>query len=186
LTWVSDNAHVTFPEFRPDVFSLGAAASLNNSSPTESFLSSPGNVASDDITNAIVKVTLKLQSGIQEEAIIAGCIVGIWFLIVLIGLCRAIFAMLGRDKTRGEGGPVGYTGDNRGALSPRSPNRNDETKFPQFGGPISSVHPQYSSEDMYATGALDEKVGRAGHRSVEASVKPGHERSSSYGYLEKH
>jgi hypothetical protein len=186
LTWVSDNAHVTFPEFRPDVFSLGAAASLNNSSPTESFLSSPGNVASDDITNSIVKVAVKLQSGIQQEAIIAGCIIGIWLLIVLIGLCRAIFAMLGRDKTRGEGGPVGYTGDSRGALSPRNPNRNDETKFPQFGGPVSSLHPQYSSEDMYATGALDEKVGTAGHRSVEASVKPGHERSSSYGYLEKH
>jgi len=186
LTWVSDNAHVTFPEFRPDVFSLGAAASITNSSATESFLSSPGNVASDDVTNAIVKVADKLQNAIEEEAIIAACVVGIWFLIVLIGLTRAIFAMLGRDKTRGEGGPVGYTGDNRVALSPRSPNRNDESKFPQFGGPVSSVHPQYSNDDMYATGAVDEKVGRAGHRSVEASVKPGHERSSSYGYLEKH
>ena len=186
LTWVSDNAHVTFPEFRPDVFSLGAAASITNSSATESFLSSPGNVASDDITNAIAKVAVKLQNGIREETIISACVVGIWFLIVLIGLCRALFAMMGRDKTRGEGGPVGYTGDNRVALSPRSPNRKDEAKFPQFGGPVSSVHPQYSNDDMYAAGALDEKVGRAGHRNVEGSVKPGHERSSSYGYLEKH
>ena len=186
LTWVSDNAQVTFPQFRPDVFSLGAAASLTNDSGVDSFLSSPGNVASDDITNAIVKVAVKLQSDIEEEAYIAAAVVGIWFLIVLIGLCRALFAMFGRDKTRGEGGPVGYTGDNRGALSPRSPNRKDESKFPEFGGPVSSVHPQYSTDDMYAAGALNEKVGSVGHRSVEASVKPGHERSSSYGYLEKH
>lgn len=185
LTWVSDNAHVTFPEFRTDVFSLGAAASITNDSATESFLSSPGNVASDDITNAIVKVANKLQDAIEQEAIISTCVVGIWFLIMFIGLCRAIFAMLGRDKTRGEGGPVGYTGDNRVPLSPRSPNRKDESKFPQFGGPVSSVHPQYSNEDMYGSGAVvDEKVGRVEHRSVEASVKPGHERSSSYGYLD--
>jgi hypothetical protein len=184
LTWVSDNAHVTFPEFRTDVFSLGAAASITNSSATESFLSSPGNVASDDITNAIVKVADKLQNAIVEEVFISAGVVGVWFLIMLIGLCRAIFAMLGRDKMRGEGGPVGYTGDNRNPLSPRSPNRNDMSKFPQFGGPVSSVRPQFSNEDMYEAGAIvDEKVGHVGHRSVEASVKPGHERASSYGYL---
>ena len=92
--------------------------------------------------------------------------------------------MLGRDKTRGEGGPLGYTGDNRGPLSPRSPNRNDMSKFPQFGGPVSSVHPHLSSEDMHGAAAVNEKVGSVGHRSVEASVKPGHERISSYGYLD--
>ncbi|KAG0652861.1 Plasma membrane fusion prm1 [Hyphodiscus hymeniophilus] len=184
LTWVSDNAHVDFPEFRPDVFSLGAAASITNSSATDSFLSSPGNVASDDITNAVVKVADKLKDAIREEAIISTCVVGVWFLIVLIGLCRAIFAMLGRDKTRAEGGPVGYTGDNRVALSPRSPNRNDMSKFPTFGGPVSSVYPQFSNEDMHGAAAVNEKVGSVGHRSVEASVNPGHERSSSYGYLD--
>jgi hypothetical protein len=185
LTWASDNAHVTFPEFQPNVFSLGAAASLTNSSSTESFLSSPGNVASDDITNAIVKVTDKLQNGIKEEAIISACVVGIWFIIMLIGLCRAIFAMMTRDKTRAEGGPM-YTGDNRVPLSPRSPNRKDVNQFPQFGGPVSSVHPVNSSEDMAwaAGGLVDEKLGIAGHRSVEASVKPGHERKSSHGYLD--
>jgi hypothetical protein len=189
ITWVSDNAHVTFPEFRPDVFSLGAAASLTNSSSTDSFLSSPGNVASDDITNAIVKVSDKLASGIRTEAIISACVVGIWFLIMFIGLGRAIFGMMGRDKTRAEGGPVGYgyTGDNRAPISPRSPNRKDAAKFPQFGGPASSVYPVNSSEDMGAWGSgglVDEKLGTAGHRSVEASVKPGHERTSSYGYLD--
>lgn len=186
LTWVSDNARVTFPEFQPDIFSLGAAASIANDTTTASFLSSPGSVANDDITSAIVKVTNKLQSDIEQEAIISACVVGIWLFIVFIGLCRALFAMMGRDKTRGEGGPVGYAGDDRDAVSARSPNRDNEPKFPQFGGPVSSLYPINSSEHMAwgAGGLADEKVGQAGHRSVEASVKPGHERSSSYGYLD--
>jgi len=187
LTWVSDNAHVAFPEFRPDVFSLGAAASLTNSSATENFLSSPGTVASDDITNAIVKVANKLQDDIITEAIISSCVLGVWFIIMLIGLVRALVAMFGRDKTRGEGGPA-YTGENRNPLSPHSQGRSngDEGgKFPQFGEPVSSVHLVSSNENMpWAVGGLvDEKIGTGAHRSVEASVNPGHERSSSYGYL---
>jgi hypothetical protein len=186
LTWVSDHAYVTFPEFRTDVFSMGAAASLTNSSSAESFLSSPGSVASSDITGALDKVTSKLADGIREEAIISACVVSIWFIIVLIGLVRALFGMLGRDKTRGEGGPVGYTGDSREALSPRYANRNDVSKFPEFGGPVSSVQPAQSTEDMaWESGrVVDEKLQNVGHRSVEASVKPGHERTSSYGYLD--
>jgi hypothetical protein len=184
LTWVSDNAHISFPEFRTDVFSLGAAASLTNSSATESFLSSPGDVASDDITNAIVKVANKLQSAIEQEAIISGGLVLLWVLVMLIGLCRALFVMASRDKTRGEGGQVSYTGDRRGPLSPRSPNRHNESTFPQFGGPVSSVHPQYSTDDMYNAAALpSEKVGHVSPRSVESRVKSGHERASSYGYV---
>ena len=185
LTWVSDNAHVTFPEFRTDVFSLGAAASLTNSStdPTASFLSSPGSVASDDITNAVVKVTNKLQEAIKQEAIISACVVLLWVVIMLMGLIYILIAMMSRDKKRGEGGPVGYTGDNRAPLSPRSPNQNDVSKFPEFGGPVSSVHPV--SEDVWAAGGLaDEKYGHVGHQSVDASVNPGHERTSSYGYME--
>jgi hypothetical protein len=189
LTWVHDNAHVTFPEFRTDVFSLGAAASLTNAStdPTSSFLSSPGSVASDDITNAIVKVTDKLQEAIRQEAIISVFVVLVWVLIMVMGLVYVLFAMMSRDKTRGEGGPVGYTGENRAPLSPRSPNRNDVSKFPEFGGPVSSVHPMQGSEDVWATGGLaDEKYGHVGHRSVDESVKPGHTRASSYGYVEEY
>ncbi|KAH8818395.1 putative plasma membrane fusion protein prm1 [Hyaloscypha sp. PMI_1271] len=187
LTWVHDNAHVTFPEFRADVFSLGAAASLTNAStdPTASFLSSPGSVASDDITNAVLKVTDKLQEAIGQEAIISACVVLVWVLIMLMGLVYVLFAMMSRDKTRGEGGPVGYTGDNRAPLSPRSPNQNDVSNFPEFGGPVSSVHPMQSPEDVWATGGLaNEKYGHVGHQSVDASVKPGHERTSSYGYVD--
>jgi hypothetical protein len=180
LNWVSENAKVSFPEFRPDVFSLGAAASLTDTSKDDSFLSSPGSVATDDVTGAVVKVSLKLQRMIRQEAIISACVVGVWFLVVLIGAVRVLFGLLSRDKSRAEGGPVGYTGDNR-SPSLRSPNRKDVSRFPAFGGPVSSVHPEKSSDDL-AWGANDEKVGRAGHRNVEsAHVRGGHERVSSYG-----
>lgn len=195
LTWVHDHAHVDFPHFRNDTLSLGAAASLTNSSHAESFLASPGSVAADDITAAVVKLTNKMIEAIQDEAIISACLIGIWILIVLIGLTRALIGMLGRDKTRAEGGPVAYTGENRTPISPRSPNRNNTDVFPQFGGPVSSVRATDSqvANDTWAAGGLgigsSEKIGHAGHRMVGKSLmKKGHERASSYGHVvgEKH
>jgi Tfp pilus assembly protein PilN len=189
LTWVKDNAHVTFPEFRNDTFSLGAAASIANSSDAETFLSSPGSATSDDITGAVTDLIDVMQGALLEEVYIACGLILIWLIIVFIGLIRAIIGMAGRDKTRAEGGPVGYTGDKRASLSPRSPNRNED-KFPTFGAPVSSVYPQRSHEDMaMAAGGLssnNEKIGHAGMRSVGDAVKtpaPGHIRGSSYGYV---
>jgi hypothetical protein len=182
VTWVSDNAHVTFPQFQKDMFSLGAAASLTNSTKDDSFLAAPGDVTSDSITNAIFKVVLKLESGIRQEAIISTCVVCLWLLIVLIGVARAVVAITSREKTRAEGGPVGYTGDSR---MPRSPDAGDVANFPQFGGPLSAVKQSSDENVAWAAGGLaDEKFGAVGRRSVEASVKPGHERSSSYGFLD--
>ncbi|KAH7399938.1 putative plasma membrane fusion protein prm1 [Cadophora sp. MPI-SDFR-AT-0126] len=185
LTWVSDHAHVDFPLFKPDVFSLGAAASVaSDSDSTDSFLSSPGSVASDDITGAVIKVSLKLQKAIKEEVFISLALIGVYVLIVLIGLGRVLFGFLGRDKTRAEGGPS-FTGDGRASLSPRSPNRGDMSKFPAFGAPVSSIYPTRSNGDAWGVDEPhDEKMGAVGHRSVEASVKPGHERASSYGFLD--
>ncbi|KAK0104025.1 plasma membrane fusion protein prm1 [Cadophora gregata f. sp. sojae] len=185
LTWVSDHAHVDFPLFQPDVFSLGAAASVaSDSDSTDSFLSSPGSVASDDITSAVLKVSLKLQEAIKEEAFISLALIGVYVLIVLIGLGRVLFGLLGRDKTRAEGGPS-FTGDNRALMSPRSPNRGDMSKFPAFGAPVSSIYPTKSNGELYRTDEPQkEKFGAVGYRSVEDSVKPGHERVSSYGLMD--
>jgi len=190
LTWVHDNAHVTFPEFANDTFSLGAAASIANSSTADSFLASPGSSTTDDVTGAVVKMTDALANGILDEFIIAIVLVGIWFFIVFIGVTRAAIGMLGRDKTRGEGGAE-YTGQNRMPLSPRSPNRTaniGDAKFPAFGGPISSVNADgHNGDEAWGMGGLglnpvvDEKLGHAGQRSV--GVRQGHERVSSYGYV---
>jgi HAMP domain-containing protein len=189
LTWVHDNAHVTFPEFRNDTLSLGAAASLTNSTSAESYLASPGSVAADDITAAVVKLTNKMTEAIQDEAMISGVLIGIWVFFVLVGVGCALFNMVGRDKTRAEGGSIGYTGDNRAPISPRSPNRNNTGLFPKFGGPVSSVRPTDSEfePDTWVSGGLGaekEKVGHAGHRTVGKIFRKGHERSSSYGFVD--
>jgi len=195
LTWVSDHAHVTFPEFRTDVFSLGAAASIANSSSTNSFLANPGAVASDDITSALVKVGDKLQEAIRQEALIAAFLVGVFFLNMLIGAIRAGIAMYGRDKTRAEGGPRTYTGDNRVALSPRTQQQayaGAEGLFPQFGAHTTGVTPvdQPSDNEENANswktpddGFENEKLGVGSVRGNRVEVGRGHERTSSYGFL---
>ncbi|KFX99328.1 hypothetical protein O988_03929, partial [Pseudogymnoascus sp. VKM F-3808] len=71
LTWVHDHAHVAFPPFDKDVFSLGAAASISGEPDAESFLSSPGSSASDDISAAVQHVVDFMYKTIREEAIIA-------------------------------------------------------------------------------------------------------------------
>ncbi|CZR53173.1 related to PRM1 Pheromone-regulated multispanning membrane protein involved in membrane fusion during mating [Phialocephala subalpina] len=191
ITWVQDNAHVTFPEFRTDVFSLGAEKSISsNSSTADSFLSSPGNTTTDGITNAVVKVTTKLEEAIRQEAIIAACLVGVWFIVVLMGAARVIYALLTRDKTRAEGGAVGYTGDNRAPPSPRTAARNEPSIFPDFS-PNSAMtpYPTRSHDEMTEWPAApdypgeEKMMGSVGHRKVETSMAPEYERNSTYGYM---
>ncbi|ESZ90614.1 hypothetical protein SBOR_9002 [Sclerotinia borealis F-4128] len=104
LTWVSDHAHVEFPEFSPDVFSLGAAASLSNSTADDNFLANPATSTTDEITDAVVKVGKKLEAVIRQEALISSSIIIVYFIIVFIGLVRVLIGMCGRDKSRAEGG----------------------------------------------------------------------------------
>ncbi len=106
LTWVHDNAHVSFPDFDKDVFSLGAAAELDFSGDSQSFLSSPGSEATDDITGAVLKLINFMKEAILQEVYIALALVGVYLFIVLLGLGRVIIGMVGRDKTRAEGGPT--------------------------------------------------------------------------------
>ncbi|TGO49511.1 hypothetical protein BCON_0208g00140 [Botryotinia convoluta] len=109
LTWVSDHAHVEFPEFQPDVFSLGAAASLTNSTADDNFLANPATSTTDEITDAVIKVGKKLEAVIRQEALISTSLVILYFTIVLIGLVRVIIGMCGRDKSRAEGGSAPTT-----------------------------------------------------------------------------
>jgi hypothetical protein len=105
LTWVEDNAHVSFPLMPNDTFSLGAVASIaGDQSADQSFLATPGDAASDKISSAVVRVTESLYDGIRTETIISAFVTALWFVIVLIGIIRAMLLWFGRDKTRGEGG----------------------------------------------------------------------------------
>lgn len=125
LTWVHDNAHVTFPLLPSDIFSLGAEGSIApDAAGAQSLLSDTSSVAADKITDVVVKLTNKWESMLREEAILSGCIVAVWLVVCLIALVRTCVLCLSRDKVHGDRGvlPLPVTSEPR--PSPR---------FPTFG-----------------------------------------------------
>jgi hypothetical protein len=174
LTWVSDNAHVDFPLLPTDVFSSGAAASINDTSdPSNSFLADAGDTTSNKISQVVVGVVNKLQAGVRQEAIIATAVLLIWVLVALIGATRAMILFWGRDRTRGEGG--GHAID----PVPRAPvPASDFTEVPLTAAPMN----QHDSIVKIATAPAvparrgpvsihDEKYGFAGHRAYNAALQ---------------
>ncbi|OAQ73365.1 plasma membrane fusion protein PRM1 [Pochonia chlamydosporia 170] len=93
LTWVHDHAHVEFPLFDNDTFSLGAQKSINGDSSVRNFLASPSSATTDEVTEAVSKVTERLSKGIVEEALISTGILLLYVIVVLIGVTRALAGM---------------------------------------------------------------------------------------------
>lgn len=207
LDWVSDNANVNFPTIPNDTFSLGAAASIgdpNSSNASESFLASPGSETTNDIEGAVLKVTSHLANGIRTEALISTSLLLIWFIILLLGIMRALYLGFRHEKGRAVGGPS-YAGDipmeeqptgreystagpsgPAPAYEPPISNAAGTTRpFPSFGVPMGQSAPMsqgqdYTNEEQWQ----DEKLGFAGLREpARASLSPGH--LSQYGRVEK-
>lgn len=101
LTWVSDHAYIDFPLLPNNTFSVGAASSLNNSSPSESFLAAGQNGTADAISSAVESLVTKLQNGIRMEVIISSFVVLLWVVILLMGVFRALFLWFGHDDEFG-------------------------------------------------------------------------------------
>ncbi|RMZ88790.1 hypothetical protein DV736_g4001, partial [Chaetothyriales sp. CBS 134916] len=120
LTWISENAHVDFPSLPNDTFTIGALASLrSNASAGDSFLSDPGDQASDKITEVVVRFTSALEQTIRTEALIATVIFCVWLTVVCIGFGYVLIKMTRRHKTRGEGGAPMMQQLNRGMAPTR-------------------------------------------------------------------
>ena len=203
LDWVSDNADVNFPTIPNNTFSLGAAASLadpSSSNASESFLASPGSHVTNDIEGAVLKLTNHLANGIRTEAIISTCVLLIWFIVLLLGIMRALYVGLRPEKSRAVGGPS-YAGDipmqeqPRGhdystagpsgpapAYEPPDSNVARTTRpFPSFGAPMGQSRGQASTDEERWQ---DEKLGFAGLREpARPSPSAGH--LSQYGRVEK-
>lgn len=189
LDWVSDNAHVDFPLFPKDTFVKGAAAAIDkdNKTTSENFLASPGSATADKVTGALLKVTKHIEDSIRTEAIISTCVVLLWFIVVLIGLGRALFLACQHEKTRGEGGLASSRDipltDHVRPFSTAAPAYDSHVSphFPSFGtNPTGHTRASTQVEEWE-----DEKVGYAGERALARAVHPGHTRSSSYGHVEK-
>jgi hypothetical protein len=177
LTWVSDHAHVDFPNLPTDMFTLGAVASIaaNNSDPSDSFLSQPGDEASDQISAAVVRFTNRIEDAIRTEAYIALVILGVWLFVALIGIIRALTLWFGPDKTRGEGGvdhfrsdppPSGQDGFVNVPLGEmRSADARPFTPAPKYSQSMATTaedDPFRTSDSEYS----DQKVGYAGQRDL--------------------
>lgn len=181
LTWVSDHAHIDFPHLPNDTFTVGAVASLASDNPDDSFLANPGDEASDKISAAVVRVVDKIEDGILTEALISAALVGVWALVALLGILRALTLFWRREKNRGDGGRMPPPSDHN-INNPPDPNGFTDV-------PLSTVHdntrdydqpvPGYSST-VKATGDhavedetdyyQDEKLGFAGHRNYDSGL----------------
>ena len=210
LTWVSENARVDIPILPNDTFSLGAAASIVDSSPdnekSQSFLASPGSKATDKITKAVIKVVAHLAESIRTEAIISTCIVLLWVLNFLLGLGRALWLSLRPDKNRGEGGPAASDGipleDTRhlstmhGPAPAYEPPKETSTvgvnpfADPQHTPPMEVARPAIATSRSHHTDGeeqwQDQKLGFAGQRQPAREESPsGGMRRSVYPSVEK-
>jgi len=112
---------------------------------SSSFLADTGSQAADKITDVVVKLASKWEDSLLIETYISAGLVGIWIFVCIIGALRIAFVMMGRDKTRAEGGNRGLTGDGRQTFSDKTEERGSPV-FPQFGGRSeTSLH--HSQED---------------------------------------
>ena len=107
LTWLHDNAKISFPKIAPDTFSVGAINSLSSDSPGDSFLADPESASSDMVTDALYKLSMEWQDTLTTEAWISGGVVLVWVLVLVIALVRTGSLWWGTDKVRGDGGGRG-------------------------------------------------------------------------------
>ncbi|KAI0390999.1 hypothetical protein F5Y17DRAFT_33496 [Xylariaceae sp. FL0594] len=98
LTWVHDHAHVDFPTFPDDIFSVGANSSITGDSDLTTFLASPSSVTSDEITGAVEHVTTWLRNQIIQEALISTGLLLIYIVVVLLGMMRAMYVLMTPGK----------------------------------------------------------------------------------------
>ncbi|KIW72726.1 hypothetical protein PV04_00902 [Phialophora macrospora] len=161
LTWVHDNAHIDFPLLSNDTFSTGAVASLADSSnPSDSFLASPGDAASDKISSAVARFINQLEDAIRTEAIISTVILLVWIFVVFLGIARALMLWYGRDKVRGEGGAPAFPSTMPPSNDFRSGPQDRYTGFVDIplsnvnkNGPMSPA-PEYSPQEK--SGVLED------------------------------
>ncbi|KAL5628539.1 hypothetical protein BROUX41_003287 [Berkeleyomyces rouxiae] len=104
LTWLNDQANVSFPQFPVDVFSAGANQSLDADSNMTSFLASPASVTTDEITATADKIITKLRNAVVVEALISLGVLLVYVVVVLTGMLAGLYAALTTEKGRAEGG----------------------------------------------------------------------------------
>jgi hypothetical protein len=143
LTWVHDHAKISLPLFDNDTFSQGAQESIEGDSELNTFLASPSDVTTDEVTGAVERVVRWLEKGLIQEALISTGLLLVYVIVVLMGVVRMLAGMAMPDKGHGDGNR-GYTGDDRPALSPRGAQgewNNDPRQLDQEKAAMSGAQP---------------------------------------------
>ncbi|KAI0914603.1 hypothetical protein F4824DRAFT_496403 [Ustulina deusta] len=98
LTWVHDHAHVDFPMFPNNIFSVGANDSIHSDSDLTTFLASPSSVTTDEITGAVEHVTTWLRHQIIQQALISTGLLLVYIVVVLLAVMRAMYILMTPSK----------------------------------------------------------------------------------------
>lgn len=173
LTWVHDHAKVTLPLFDNDTFSLGAQDSVSGDSQLNTFLASPSDVTTDEVTGAVKHVTDLLHDNLVQEALISIGILLVYVIVVLMGVTRMLAGMAMPDRGRAEGGfryPVNE--HTQGAW-------HDDVQAPRY-------EPRPSEQEL-AYGAHNGSAGEKTMSGGLASARPdigGQERVSTFSFLD--
>lgn len=92
LEWINSEAHVSLGEFPPDLFSMGAKNSSGDSTFTL-LLSNSANQTANDITGALNKVVVMLQSNTIQEGLIALILFLVYIAYVFFAVAQAALRM---------------------------------------------------------------------------------------------
>lgn len=181
LTWAHDNAYISLPQLPNNTFSIGATNSVNTG---DSFLSDPGSTTSNQITEVVSDVVNKVKEGIETEAKISGALVLLWFLLIFMGVLRALMLCVKRERVRGNGGgqenvvpggpiePVAFHTTSNTTISSVSRSNNNNAAMMTGGIASDSTHevhmdpPHQNNPVEYE----DEKVGYAGERDYSSAM----------------
>ncbi|KAL2112564.1 hypothetical protein VUR80DRAFT_7177 [Thermomyces stellatus] len=167
LSWLEDQARISFPKLSDDAFSLGAEESIDSDSDLTAFLASPSSITTDEVTGAVSWVVDKLERGILIELFVSLGLLLMYVIVVLAGVVRMLVGARTPDRDRG--GPAALP-------------RYGGARAQEGGGAFADVYggfDEYYSSDL--AGIQDEKRQVSVVRAGTAEAVSAHVRQSSYG-----
>ncbi|KAI5302709.1 plasma membrane fusion protein prm1 [Ascosphaera pollenicola] len=161
LTWVSDHAHVDFPNVPNDTFSLALEKGSHHSNDMTEFLADPSDKTSDAVSGAVIKVVNAFEKALVTETCISAAVCGIWLIVVLMALVRACMLSGRRAIPHGEGGE-----DN----GPQPPEQGEFKEIP-LNDENKSFTPQQSTRSLNRVPSYSRRLG-SGEQIVASSPLP--------------
>lgn len=184
LTWVQDNAHISFPGVSNDTFSLGALAEKSGSDSAAQLLADPNGKAKDEITEAVDHVIETMMDGIEKEALISTAIILIWLFVAIGGYVYASTQLFRREPYASRAYNIDPAIDNQ----PKSEDYSNAAPPSYVANDynVNKAAPYTLERRPFPTFDAEpesEKVGQVGAHAITTSSRPGHLRASSYGQL---